>query len=361
MKSKIEELDIVRAFAMIGVLLIHGTSQATVSLAVKSTTHNLFLAVNRFSLFAVPVFLMLSALVLFYRYGDEWDAGRIRSFYSKRIKFILLPYLIWSVVYYTYNYIWPKLKLGLPWQPGEMAANFLERLLLGQNGPHLYYFILMFQLYLIFPLLMSLAKRLRRAPMLFIALCVAINAAFYLFTYWYTPRYGPIPQRATYIFGYMGLIGVGAMIGMHYHRFVQRLDRLKLAPIGFMAISGSALVLCYLLSYWGIYRPQTITFDIVFHLHALFSAAAFITLSRWLLRRHRPLSRMFTSLGSASFGIYLTHVLILSILRNTIELPSTTAGYSLYTFGFIVITTAVSWIFVKMARKWKYQWILFGR
>src|SRR5438105_649855 len=68
-KPKIVEIDIIRAIAILAVVVIHGTSNA-VMLPLGTVSQAVFFAVNRLSHFTVPVFIWVSGLVLFYSYYD---------------------------------------------------------------------------------------------------------------------------------------------------------------------------------------------------------------------------------------------------------------------------------------------------
>lgn len=106
--KRIQELYYIRAIAAIGILIIHATG----SFAVRSDfgTRAMYLGIflNQFFRFGSPVFMMISGLVIFYNYRsmDEFDTGR---FLKKKIKFILVPYSIWSALYFLYtSYIYIK-------------------------------------------------------------------------------------------------------------------------------------------------------------------------------------------------------------------------------------------------------------
>ena len=99
-RAKKDHLELFRGLAILAVLMIHVTSYPVVTLPMHSALYPLYHIVNTFSHFAVPAFIFLSALVMFYQYDDarkhNWS-----SFYFKRFQVIAIPYLLWSIFYYA--------------------------------------------------------------------------------------------------------------------------------------------------------------------------------------------------------------------------------------------------------------------
>lgn len=101
-RPKLTEIDILRAIAIIAVLVIHGTSDAT-QLPLGTGSHAVFFILNKASLFTVPLFICISGVVLFYTYYEHWESGMSRVFWTKRLRKILIPYVLWSLFYYLFN------------------------------------------------------------------------------------------------------------------------------------------------------------------------------------------------------------------------------------------------------------------
>lgn len=145
---RIEELDFARAAAMLAVIAIHVTS--TFINAKSSYTllgMNLAFILNQAARFAVPLFILISGVSLRLRSPiDETPA----AFYKKRFFKTGGPYLFWFTAYFLYNY--PGI-LTPPFHRGWRGAIiFLRSLLLGRAAPHLYFMIVLFQLYLLYPI-----------------------------------------------------------------------------------------------------------------------------------------------------------------------------------------------------------------
>lgn len=92
-RERITYLELLRGILIIAVVAIHTTSFSVTKLPTGSTLYPLYYIVNVGCNFAVPGFLFLSALLLFYHY----DGRQLNwlSFYKKRIKKVVVPYLFW--------------------------------------------------------------------------------------------------------------------------------------------------------------------------------------------------------------------------------------------------------------------------
>ena len=93
------EIDYLRAIAIIAVLIIHTTDD---TLGVKQLTGLTFslMYIEELVRFAVPMFVFVSGFVLYNKYKLELP---MKDFYKKRFMVILIPYLIFSVIYYIVN------------------------------------------------------------------------------------------------------------------------------------------------------------------------------------------------------------------------------------------------------------------
>lgn len=170
-KERIPQLDIFRAIAIFAVIAIHATSR-TLAETLGTSMFPPFLFINKFSQFAVPSFIFLSGFVLFYNYIDRPLGGKVLAkFYSRRLIYIIVPYLVFTVLYFglkmTAGHTW-----GMPLQ--EMGGKFFKYLWTGTAYTHLYYIIIIIQFYLLFPLILWCLQKVRHlaawAPVIGLAL-----------------------------------------------------------------------------------------------------------------------------------------------------------------------------------------------
>lgn len=138
------ELDYWRGLAFLGVALQHVIG---IFAHDPLITKNLTLALGvglLFNLvkFAVPAFVLVSGLVLVRKYIKGLNT---HQFYQKRFRELLIPYLLWSLIYqlyYTSGTGHPQINL-LAW---------IYQSLTGTAAYHLWYVVLIIQFYLAFPL-----------------------------------------------------------------------------------------------------------------------------------------------------------------------------------------------------------------
>src|SRR5690606_37927160 len=93
-KPYLHEVDLVRAFAIFAVIIVHATSQTIADLEKATTLCPLYNFLNIFFKFGTPTFIFFSAFILFYRYENRgWSKQLSKRFYLKRVQYILVPYL----------------------------------------------------------------------------------------------------------------------------------------------------------------------------------------------------------------------------------------------------------------------------
>lgn len=141
--KRLSQIDSIRAIAILSVVMIHVSG----AYAAGSSIAFYF---NQLVRYAVPIFIILSGFSLYYA-----DLNRAQDpcliFYGKRLKKIFIPYVVWSLLFLLYF-----------WATAGKSVSLLsipKILLYGQASYHLYFIIIIMQLYLLYPLLRMLFKR----------------------------------------------------------------------------------------------------------------------------------------------------------------------------------------------------------
>ncbi len=232
--------------------------------------------------FGVPMFLFLSGWLTRQK-PQPWG-----TICRKRIPRVLVPYLIWTVIY--------TLVAG---QPRALAYN-----LLFANAVYTLYYI---PVYIQLVLLTPLVKRLAESRLHWVGWLVT-PLSFILFTY-QSGRFGDILNQAYYLsflgwfsYYYMGFIcGQKQAISVNCHRFAR-----YLLPLFLLAQVGEG----YLWWKAGLADCGT-PMKLTALLTNLFLMAALVP---WLHAGNHAYSIAFRTLGDYSFGIYLIHPLAIQFL-----------------------------------------------
>jgi len=365
-KEKIEYLSFYRAFAILAVVLIHATSQ-TIAAAQTSDLYYMYVFANIFSKFAVPSFIFLTGFVLFYNYADRGlNLSNIGAFYRKRLKYILIPYFIFSLAYFLFRQF---LNGGITVSMESMTA-LIEDLLTGTAYTHLYYIFILVQFYLLFPLHLA-ASRSKTFVKYSIVIGLVIQWAFILLNKYELQ----IPQKGSLFLSYISFWMFGAYIGMNWNRCKQWLQSLFNPETGkayrwwnaALWISWMLSALAHVQAWYtynlGLFRMNSLWYEALFNVHSMLSCLVLIQASSLIYRRGRGLgARLFNQLGEISFGIYLMHPFFLFIYRKWEWHGGSSILYPIYIASGFVFALGCSWLLIVLISRWVpgASWVLFG-
>lgn len=362
--KRIQELYYIRAIAAIGILIIHATG----SFAVRSDfgTRAMYLGIflNQFFRFGSPVFMMISGLVIFYNYRsmDEFDTGR---FLKKKIKFILVPYSIWSALYFLYTSYIYKIAIN-----SQSLLSFIRGLLLGENFSHLYFIFLIFQFYIVVPFLIKyLANAMKEKPLKVFSFFFIFQGIVLVYGYYFkdSAATGILSLFNRYywktLFSWCFYFIAGGIIGIHYDSFVKFVEK----NIAYIAM-GYIITTCFYIgqvyhNIWlhggrdyyekfGSIRPHTM-------IYALFTMLILV----WLTRRMTGSFNYLKDFGTYSFGIYFSHPLILEELKRLLigYFPSH-IGYSRLSSLVLIslLGLGITFLLVLLIGTLEGRWLLLG-
>ena len=153
--TRMSALDICRGIAILAVLYIHVSGHflprlhTAKSLVPPSWEWYALAIPNSNAQWAVPCFLMLSALTNALSLGRSFD---LKRYAQRRMVTALLPYLLWSGVYIAVN----SLLAHGHYDAGP--RHIIHLLRTGKAEFHLYFFVLVLELYVLLPLLVPLFR-----------------------------------------------------------------------------------------------------------------------------------------------------------------------------------------------------------
>jgi peptidoglycan/LPS O-acetylase OafA/YrhL len=357
-KSKqINEIYITRALAILGVIMVHSTSFATVELEKTSSLYPLYNFLNRFFAFGTATFIFLSAFVLFYSYYNRrFDKNLIKNFYLRRLKYIILPYFVFSALYF-YIVASPFVQYG---SNVEIIRDFLVKLATGKAYDHLYFVFISIQFYLLFPLLLWIFKKNKALVKHGIWFGFLLQWTFvFLNSYYFRITIG----TGSIALSYMSYYFLGAFLGIYFQQFME-----------WWSVWKTRLLVSFWLVFGGLYvwiyyamRAQNIYYDakwytFFWNFYTCAAALVLFLFSFWIYNK-LPASfvNLLIKLGVYSFGIYIFHPLVLRFYRR-IDFSGIPLVYHASVFGGFLCALFISWFVVWLARRTSsFSWIVFGR
>ena len=116
--------------------------------------------------FAVPVFFMISGIMLI----DYRDRYNTKTFFEKRIKKTVIPFIFWSIIGILYfSFVRKKFKIS------DFTITQFLNAIMGTKYMFVYWFFpALFSVYLCIPLFSAIEKRLRKNVFIYLLIVCAI-------------------------------------------------------------------------------------------------------------------------------------------------------------------------------------------
>lgn len=359
MRRNLAEVEVLRALGAAGVMLIH-TNSAVFSYAPPDSLAGIvFTFADQLSRFSVPLFLFLSGLLLALGYqGRRFETGR---YLKNRLLSALLPYAVWTLLYLLQHSVLNLL------QRAPLAASFaplspnsvITHLLRGTAQYHLYFMLIAFQFYLLFPLLRWLLPRISPLALALGGSALSLGMTGYHF---YTraplaPWLAAIDSRLFIHFApWLGFFALGMAAGARYEGFLAWIDRYWRYCLAAAALLVPVLTyeVTVLMGEAGVHRGFATTF--LRPSAIVYAVLAIAGLYGWARRLQEAgdrsrLWRPLAALGGASMGVYMVHPAVLTAL----ELLSRKAAPTnpLWFFGlYTLLLPPLSYLAIWAVRRW---------
>ena len=310
MKKRDPLIDILKGLAVLAVVLIHFNGKVFSYLSPGQKNWLLFF--DQTLRFSVPLFVALSGYSLSKRYGSE----KINplAFLKRRIFKITPAYLFWSAVAYIFIIFfqaWPGYHESYPWW---------QIIFLGKADYHLYFVPMIFQLYLLFPLLL---KSVKKNGSKFVTIVFLLQFAWF----WYADqqikftggKFWKDQWQYLLFFNWIGYFVLGIFLAFQKESQKKFLEVLGLIALVFgLKLSTSTS--------WQFFDEGKNYIQITrfnrpeIFIYASGATVFLIRFGQKLLSLPTALLRPFEKLGQHSYGVYLAHTLPLRFAGDIMKI-----------------------------------------
>ena len=353
-KPHLDAIEYIRGISMLGVIGIHIGSQYLANPTPNIHLVALFEIVTRFS---VPIFFFISAFGLFYHL-DPGVPFSYRNFLRRRLRAVLIPYLVWSAFYilhYTLLFRDPML-LNL--------RAILKYLFFGFASYQLYFLVILLWFYLFMPVWIWMVRRMTRRGLFFLLLFqIAFDywSSFLLQPYAIANPYIQVllVNRLNYwVVHYIFIFVLGGWLGLRFEAFRRFMRRRRPWIVLFFVASLAGLTGYY---YWLLYVDHYPPVGAINMAHQLCPAGILYTLgaslfffTEFTLQRYPHwLNALFSLLGRHSYFAYLVHPVIITYISLFITRAQLvmTAPLALLFYGAVAAFSVAAAIIVRRIGK----------
>lgn len=331
-KKYLYEVDLMRVLFIGGVLLNHTTTAFKNNVGSGSGSQLFIEATHLMLHFTRMGFMFMTGLVLvlnYYNRDNHW-----LGFWKKRYISVGIPYIGWNAILMWFATITAGVAINWP----SYYKNLIDAIIHG-NKYYMYYILVTFQLYLIFPLLVYMFKKLPNhhianlVTSAIVQLLLVIGIKYWLpgvdrDSWWYLFRaYG------LNVLVYQFYFIAGAFVAIHYDqvdKFIEKNHRvigwstLALSIGTVLLFFGNQYILKLSMSATeSIHQPLIFIYDtfmiaFVFWIGRQYAHARNHGLPNWM-------DRIVRNMAKVSFGIYLVQTIPITLLYgilSTMHLPS---------------------------------------
>ena len=339
MRTRIPYLDFLRCLAIVLVVALHASIPILVNTALYQTpSWYLCMMQNSINRMGVPLFFMISGYLML----NHSNTANVGDFYRKNLLKLVIPLLIWNLVYYL---------VDLQRSGGAFSASEFLGLLLNQgSGYHMWFIYTLLGIYLMLPFLKRIVDTTTPAQQLILlgiilfptTLRPLLNMAQPIYIFLFNPM----------MEGYIGYVLLGFWLGnwtpSRRARSILYLSGIAGYFLGVIGNLATASAEAIPLPFNGGYTIN----------HYLPAAAIFIWV-RTLFDVHdaklAPVSGLLAKLSNLVFGVYWVHVLVLNLVVHVIG-----SDMSILQFLFLSVslTTLISFGFaaliqsIPILKKW---------
>jgi len=359
--------DILKGISILEVMTHHTLSTSMRKFAVEhGAAWWTMAALSRILHFAVPTFLLVSAILLARSVASKAEPDWNR-FFARRVQRTLLPYVVWSVIYIAFRLLLLRAEtdvrpvaLTLPGVGGLSAPSLLAprrvwtNLFWGKAYFHVYFMVVLLQFSAAFPLLFVAMRRLRLGFWGVLGLGAALQVAAFQAQY----HLWRLDYPGSTVLWYCMPVTAGMWIGLNWNQWeiVWRRGRWW---FGALAVAGLAVYLPLAIGHY-LHRPfSSLAYNCGIAVYCIGIALLLLGLSKRLAATVWP-RRTLQSIGDRSIAYFLIHPLVLFLLGG----PKPTAVMARLPAPAVclgLLMLAITWALSAASKRLKLDGILFGR
>lgn len=340
-KERLLELDVMRGIAFLFIVLQHtiGGFSYRDDISFNNFIVSKFIYIGAET--GVELFIFLTAASLIYTYINKFD---IKDFYIKKLKFLVLPFVIWSIIIMINN---------------RQTLNVQSILVIftGDAQYHLWYMGMILRIYLYFPIILWITKKVLKQN-IYIKSGVFILLA-YLYSY-VLNHYGiagfviehlfknpsdlekKLVNISPIFYYFYFVIGVYAIC--NYKKFKEKVLKFKyLISVVYIITFGFYFYIAVTERY-SLGLPVLKSSIEMSILYRTMSILFFYLVSCIIAEKFSIMLNILTVISRYSFPAYLIHVMILNRLTLYVATGPHIIYYLRYFFMVSSISIAISWL-----------------
>ncbi len=316
--QKRDEISLFNTIAILAVVLVH--TIFGVELEFKSEAAQIVYGLSEGIFhFLFEGFIFLSGLRLFF---NRYDKMSFDTFFVNRLVLILLPFTVFSILYYFCTYLSGEIPL-------EIGAFFLF-FIKGDMAPDMYFIWVLMQFYLIMPIIVKLLKCGHHNITISITAVISIAVTAVSDMYPVLSRF--FPQYLLFFIG-------GALAGIYYKEFKTfvREKKFVVTVLFILSLLVYGTALCF---------ADGIILKILRLVYAASAIMLLFMISTALSDKYYIKSFVIRQVDKSAYFIFLIHGLIIYmtdiVLNDKLGMAETIGRYGLRALIVFVSTIAIS-------------------
>lgn len=274
-----KKVQLLRAVSIMSVILIHTCVEGIVGVVIRPLIN-----------FCVAMFIFLSG------YLTQLEVDNVKSFYKKRILKVLIPYLVWSVIYTIVN---------------KDYSNLILNIFTTSACYTLYYIAVYIQLVLITPFL----KRLINSKYKWLGWCVQPLFILVRYTLSIIDKSLTAPWSSIFFAAWFSYYYLGILLGNKIIKFNSKKINIVILYIISLCLQILEGIIWYCIGDVSIATSQI-------KLSALFTSIVCVLIGYLYIKNDKNFIKenkiydFVMLIANCSFGIYLAHPLLLSLANK---------------------------------------------